>query len=134
MKDGNTIFDRLWEMHTICTLPGGNDLLALDRIFLHDLCGTFSLQRLSAHGRTVRDPERVFAMPDHTLSTRAGRCDADSEMSALMMPVFRRECQKHGIPYFEDGSRRQGIVHVVVPTAPWARWPWASVPTSYATV
>lgn len=109
------LFDTLWDMHVVEHLSGGNDLLAMDRIYLHDLCGTFSFQCMDASGHTVLDPSRVYATPDHTLSSKPGRTDADSEMSALIMPAFREGCRKRGITLFDDGERNQGIVHIVGP-------------------
>ena len=115
MEDRRPLFEKLWESHVISHLNNGNDLLAIDRIYLHDLCGTFAFQCLDSSGHGVANPEHVYATPDHTLASKPCRTDADSEMSALIMPAFRKGCQKYGIPMYDVGDPRQGIVHIMGP-------------------
>ena len=115
MTDRRSLFDKLWESHVISHLSGGNDLLAIDRIYLHDLCGTFAFQCLDSSGHRVASPERVYATPDHTLASKPCRTDAGSEMSALIMPAFRKGCKKYGVTLYDIGDPRQGIVHITGP-------------------
>lgn len=109
------LFDKLWEMHTVEELGNGYYLIALDRIYLHDLCGMYSFQMMDANEKKVFRKEIVYAMPDHTLPTCAGRKIEDSEISAAVMPRFREGCRKSGISLFDLDSENQGIVHIVGP-------------------
>ena len=35
-----TLFEKLWARHRICTLDDGDDLVAIDRVFLHERTGS----------------------------------------------------------------------------------------------
>ena len=115
MEDRRCLFDKLWDSHTVEKIDEDNYLIAIDRVFLHDLCGTFAFQMLDSTGRTIRDPSRIYATPDHTLSSFPGRIDETSPMSRLIMPKFRKGCEKYNIKAFQPGDPNQGIVHVVGP-------------------
>lgn len=111
----NTLFDKLWNLHTVEEMEDGNYLLAIDRIYLHDLCGMFSFQMLDANKMEVLRKRTVYAMPDHSLASKKGRDIGDSEMSRCIIPKFRQGCEKYGITLFDLGNKDQGIVHIVGP-------------------
>ncbi len=52
----STLFDKLWEQHTVEELDDGLSLIYIDRIFLHERTGSIALQSLHEEGRTVRKP------------------------------------------------------------------------------
>lgn len=70
-----TLSDRIWQSHVVAPLDGAADLLAIDRIFLHERTGAAALNALATAGRRVIDPARVFAVTDHIVDTRPGRTD-----------------------------------------------------------
>jgi len=111
-----TLFDRIWDAHRVASLPGGADLIAIDRVFLHERTGAAALARMAEMGRRVRDPARVFAVMDHIVDTRPGRGDG------TLMPggegfitETRAACRAAGITLFDVNDRDQGIVHVISP-------------------
>ena len=96
-------------------MEDGIDLLAIDRIFLHDLCGTFSFQRIDKNGYKIPHPELVFATPDHTLATSKGREFLCTPLTEQYLEPFRKGCADYGIKLFDVGDEHQGIVHVIGP-------------------
>ena len=62
--------DRLWDMHVVASLPGGVDLIHVDRHLLHDLTGALAFSSLKAGGPTVRHPERTWGVVDHLISSK----------------------------------------------------------------
>ena len=73
---GKTLFEKIWDLHVIRETEPGLFLLAIDRIYLHDLCGAFSFQMLEQNGCAVLRPETVFpcrAVPAW-IPPKAGRC------------------------------------------------------------
>ncbi|MCG8592013.1 MAG: 3-isopropylmalate dehydratase large subunit [Proteobacteria bacterium] len=112
---GRTLFDKLWEPHVIEALGDGIDLIRIDRHFLHDLSGPFSLKGLAELGLPVRCPELTFATPDHGVATEPGRSDGSTPASAKLLPALRRSCERLGIRLFDLDDERQGIVHVIGP-------------------
>jgi 3-isopropylmalate/(R)-2-methylmalate dehydratase large subunit len=111
-----TLFDKIWDAHRVASLPGGADLIAIDRVFLHERTGAAALRRMAELGRRPIDPARVFAVMDHIVDTREGRGDG------TLMPggegfitETRAACRAAGITLFDVGDPRQGIVHVISP-------------------
>ncbi len=115
MPAGNTIFDRIWDVHVVAPLGGGFDLLHVDRHLLHDLSGPSALGALRAQGRALRNPELTFATPDHGVSTLPDRDDDSSPIGARLVPALRRGCHEAGVRLFDIHDPEQGIVHVIGP-------------------
>lgn len=115
-KHPETLFARIWAAHRVATLDADTDLIAIDRILLHERTGGIALRSLAERGRRVQDPSRAFAIMDHVVDTRPGRTDA------TMMPggtafieTTRQAARDAGIRVFDLGDPAQGIVHVVSP-------------------
>lgn len=113
---GKTLFDKLWDLHTITELDGGESLLLIDRIFLHERTGSIALQSLAEKGRKVRSPAQVFCTMDHIVDTFPGRGDQTLMPSGQdFILATRAETKAAGIQLFDIGDERQGIVHVISP-------------------
>ena len=110
-----TLFDKIWDAHVVADLGSGMALLAIDRHIMHDLGGGRGLKQLRESGRKVRNPEMVFATPDHAVSSEPGRTSETTELSSGYLKVLREETARHGIRLFDLGEPGQGIVHVVGP-------------------
>ena len=111
----STLFDKIWSEHTIFTREDGNTLLYVDRHLIHDL--HFRLfDQLRAEGHAIREPEKLFGVPDHSLPTTA-KSLADipvGEMRAAV-EVLERASKEHNFTHFSMTDDRHGIVHVVGP-------------------
>jgi len=111
----NTVFDRIWASHVMQALPEGDDLLHVDRHFIHDLEASPRLRRLLERGLSVRRPDLTFATPDHAISTLPGR-DADtSVIGARLLHDMRRLSAGQRIRMFDLDESGTGIVHVIGP-------------------
>ena len=111
-----TLFEKLWDIHTVCHLADGVDLIYIDRIFLHERTGSISLVGLDEAGRKIPNPEKVFCTMDHIVDTYAER-DVNTLMPGgrNFIETTRIETQKAGIRLFDIGDSQQGIVHVTSP-------------------
>jgi len=114
MNDNTTLFDKVWDRHVIARLDGGADLLAVDRTFLHDLSGTRAIRALTEEGRGVREPSLTFASPDHAVSTASEGRHEGERYDRCVAPL-KDLSRQHGIRYFDVGSERHGIIHVIGP-------------------
>jgi len=111
-----TLFDKLWDMHTVTELGDGECLIYIDRIFLHERTGSIALQSIAEKNRKVRDPSRVFVTMDHIVDTFPGRGDETLMPSGReFIEATRKEARAAGLTLFDIGDERQGIVHVVSP-------------------
>lgn len=113
---GKTAFEKIWAAHCVADLGDGTDLIMVDRILLHERTGGVALKSLQESGRSVNDPDQVFATMDHIVDTLPGRTDTTLMPTGRDFILATREASKSaGISLFDLGDPRQGIVHVISP-------------------
>jgi len=110
----STLAQKLWEAHVVRSHPGEPDLLYVDLHLVHEVTSPQAFEGLRLAGRSVRHPDLTLATMDHNVPTKGGMRAAD-EMSRRQMELLRGNCEREGIPLYQVGSRRQGIVHVIGP-------------------
>jgi 3-isopropylmalate/(R)-2-methylmalate dehydratase large subunit len=116
-----TLADKIWNAHRVASTAAGSDLIAIDRVFLHERTGASALKSMAAAGRPVRDPSRVFAVMDHIVDTRIGRNDNKGGDQTLMqggqafITETRAAAHAAGITLFDVTDPDQGITHVISP-------------------
>ena len=110
---GQTLYEKIWNGHTVASGPGGRTLLYIDRHLLHD--GSFhAFEALKRAGRKVRRPDAAFATPDHYVPTRGREKIADPELRDKV-ETLQANARAARITLFAVGDDRQGIVHVIGP-------------------
>ena len=115
MSQAKTLFDKIWEPHVAADLGGGSILLHLDRVLLHDMNSSRSLDDIKQAGRTVRNPGLAFATPDHLVSSATDRVSVLGGIAERQLAAMRKSCARDGIRLFDVGRLGQGIVHVIGP-------------------
>ncbi|MEM8696218.1 MAG: 3-isopropylmalate dehydratase large subunit [Pseudomonadota bacterium] len=116
LNDSTSLFDKLWDSHVAADLPGGAQLIVIDRIFLHERTGPAALNALAEAGRKIADPSRVFAVADHIVDTRPGRGDKTLMPGGqVFITELRAAAKAAGITLFDVTDPDQGIVHVISP-------------------
>ena len=111
---GLTLFDKIWNDHTIERDKDGAYLIYIDRIFLHERTGSLALSSLESSGRTTRNPAHVFCTMDHIVDTHPGRSDNTTTPGGKeFIQVTRQRAKQEGITLFDLGDPMQGISHVV---------------------
>ena len=112
-----TLFDKLWDGHRVLTLESGEDLIAIDRVFLHERTGSVALESIVESGRSPRSPEHVFVTMDHIVSNKADRHgdDARTPGGDVFITATREAAKKTGINLIDVLDADQGIVHVISP-------------------
>lgn len=110
-----TLFDKVWDLHTVGTLPSGQTQLFIGLHLIHEVTSPQAFAMLRERGLEVLFPERTIATVDHIVPTEnQARPFADS-LAEEMMQALERSCQEHGITFYNVGSGSQGIVHVIAP-------------------
>ena len=111
-----SLFEKLWEQHTVAALGDGNDLIYIDRIFLHERTGSIALKSLEADNRKIRNRSRVFCTMDHIVDTFPGRDDSTLMPSGhLFIKATRESANAAGITLYDIDDKDQGIAHVISP-------------------
>ena len=114
--EARTLAGMLWEEHVVASLDSDTDLLAIDRLLLHERTGGVALKSLDEAGRQVLAPGQVFATMDHIVDTFPGRSDKTlMPTGTAFLTAMREGAHKHGITLFDLHDPRQGIVHVISP-------------------
>jgi 3-isopropylmalate/(R)-2-methylmalate dehydratase large subunit len=108
-----TLFERIWERHVVREEPGEPALLYIDLHLIHEVTSPQAFESLRLAGRRVRRPDRSLATMDHNVPTD-GRPVSDP-LARAQLDALRANCAEFGIPLYETGSGREGIVHVIGP-------------------
>jgi 3-isopropylmalate/(R)-2-methylmalate dehydratase large subunit len=110
---GRTLFDKVWESHLVPRAEGLPALLYVDLHLVHEVTSPQAFEGLRAAGRRVRRPDLTIATMDHNVVT--GDDTPMDELSAQQLAALARNCAEFGVPLYETGSGREGIVHVIGP-------------------
>ncbi|MGL5880627.1 MAG: aconitase family protein, partial [Xenococcaceae cyanobacterium] len=64
-----TLFDRVWDLHTVGTLPSGQTQLFIGLHLIHEVTSPQAFGMLRDRGLKVLFPERTVATVDHIVPT-----------------------------------------------------------------
>jgi 3-isopropylmalate/(R)-2-methylmalate dehydratase large subunit len=112
---GTTLYEKIWDAHTVAELPTGETLLYIDRHLVHEVTSAQAFDGLRLAGRKVRRPDLTFATADHNVPTDGDRLNIKDLLSRAQIDALQRNCAQFGIPYYGLESERQGIVHIIGP-------------------
>ncbi len=112
---GQTLLQKVWDLHTVRTLPTGQTQLFIGLHLIHEVTTPQAFDALREHGWRVARPDRTFATVDHIVPTRQRQRPFLDVMAEDMIASLERNCRDFGIPLYDIGDDRQGIVHVIGP-------------------
>ena len=110
-----TLLNKVWNAHTVRTLPTGQTQLFVGLHLIHEVTTPQAFDMLRARGWRVRFPSRTIATVDHIVPTRDQRRPFGDVMAEEMLAALERNCREAGIRLFDINSGSQGIVHVIGP-------------------
>ena len=112
---GRSLFDKVWDMHTVRELPGGQTQLFIGLHLIHEVTSPQGFQMLREAGLEVLRPDRTFATPDHIIPTDSRTRPLQISEAEEMLSALETNTEQSGIQLFGVGSGDQGIVHVIGP-------------------
>jgi 3-isopropylmalate/(R)-2-methylmalate dehydratase large subunit len=116
MQKPKTLFEKVWDAHVVRSPEGEPALLYIDLHLVHEVTSPQAFEGLRLAGRKVRRPDLTFATIDHNVPTTSDeRFQIKDQIAAQQIATLRRNCENFGVPLFDIGSGRQGIVHVIGP-------------------
>ena len=65
----STLFDKIWDLHTVATLPSGQTQLFIGLHLIHEVTSPQAFAMLKERGLKVLRPDRTFATVDHIIPT-----------------------------------------------------------------
>jgi 3-isopropylmalate/(R)-2-methylmalate dehydratase large subunit len=112
---GRTLYDKIWESHSVGTLPTGQTQLFIGLHLIHEITTAPAFDMLREKGMDIVFPERTFATVDHIVPTDIRtRPFLDSEAEELTQ-ALEKNVKQFGVEFFGIDSANQGIVHVIGP-------------------
>ena len=109
------LFQKVWESHQVGQLENGQTQLFVGRHLIHEVTSPQAFGMLKERGLPVRYPERTFATVDHIVPTDEINEPYSDPLADAMIKELRKNCEETGVTFFDVGSGKQGIVHVVGP-------------------
>ena len=110
-----TLFDKVWELHTVGTLPSGLTQLFIGLHLIHEVTSPQAFAMLKERDLKVLFPERTIATVDHIVPTENQARPFMDSMAEEMIQALEKSCQENDITFYNIGSGNQGIVHVIAP-------------------
>ena len=112
---GRTLYDKIWESHSVGILPTGQTQLFIGLHLIHEITTAPAFDMLREKGMDIAFPERTFATVDHIVPTDIrNRPFLDSEAEELTQ-ALEKNVKQFGVEFFGIDNANQGIVHVIGP-------------------
>ena len=112
---GKTLFDKIWDAHTVTDITGGPTQLYIDRHYCHEVTSPQAFDGLRGRGLRVRRPDRTFSTPDHNIPTVNQDRPIADPVSARQVDTLLKNAGEFGIKLFPLGDEHNGIIHVMGP-------------------
>ena len=110
-----TLFQKVWDAHSVRKLPNGQTQLFVGLHLVHEVTSPQAFDMLRARGGRVAFPDRTIATVDHIVPTRDQRRPFLDVMAEDMLSALEKNCRQAGVRLFDIPSGSQGIVHVIGP-------------------
>src|SRR5262245_66401823 len=96
---GCTLYDKIWESHSVGILPTGQTQLFIGLHLIHEITTAPAFDMLREKGMDVAFPNRTFATVDHIVPTdMRKRPFLDQEAEELTQRSEERRVGKESIP------------------------------------
>src|SRR5690625_452895 len=111
------LFQKVWDAHTVATLPNGNTQLFIGLHLIHEVTSPQAFAMLKEQGIGVMHPERTFATVDHIVPTAPDQRlrPFQDGLAEDMIVALKANCEENGITYYGETNPNQGIVHIIGP-------------------
>lgn len=115
MTDKRNLFNKVWDLHSVRTLAGGQTQLFIGLHLIHEVTSPQAFSILRDRGLTVQYPDRTLATVDHIIPTDVQLRPFADGLAEEMMSAIEKNCRDFGVRLFNLDDKRQGVVHIVGP-------------------
>lgn len=112
---GKTLFEKVWDAHVVTTIPGGPDVLYIDKHLIHEVTSPQAFAGLEKRGIGVFRTKNIIATADHNVPTKDQHLPIKEALSRSQVQKLTDNCKKFGVTLYGLGHEYQGIVHVIGP-------------------
>ena len=111
----STLFAKIWDAHVVKTAEGDQDVLYIDRHFIHEVTSPQAFDGLRQRNLPVFRPAQTIATADHNVPTRDQHLPIRELLSRFQVDKLTENCRDFGLELYGLGHPYQGIVHVIGP-------------------
>ena len=109
------LFQKVWDAHAVRELSNGQTQLLIGTHLIHEVTSPQAFGMLRDLGIKVKYPGRTFATVDHIVPTDQREQPFSDPLADAMIKELAKNAEEFGVTYFDLGSGKQGVVHVVGP-------------------
>jgi len=110
-----TLFDKVWDAHVVTEIPGGNQVLYIDRHLIHEVTSPQAFNGLRSRGLPLLRKDRIVATADHNVPTIDQDKPIKDPLGAKQVRMLSENCAEFDVDLYGLGHPYQGIVHVIGP-------------------
>lgn len=110
-----TLVEKIWNKHVVKQIDEKDYVLYIDRHFIHEVTSPQAFNVLKEKGVPVFRVDQTTATVDHNIPTVNQELPIEQKESRIQVEELRKNCIDFGIPLFDIGNEKQGIVHVIGP-------------------
>ena len=110
-----TLFDKIWDAHIVDEVAGRQQVLYIDRHFIHEVTSPQAFDGLRKRKLALRRSDRTIATADHNVPTLHQHLPIADELSRFQVNTLTENCAAFGVDLYGLGHPYQGIVHVIGP-------------------
>jgi len=110
-----TLYDKVWDRHTVTTLPTGQTQLFVGLHLIHEVTSPQAFGMLRERGLDVAYPKLTHATVDHIVPTADQSRPYGDDAAETMMAELEENVRDSGIVFDDPDTGNQGIVHVIGP-------------------
>jgi 3-isopropylmalate/(R)-2-methylmalate dehydratase large subunit len=110
-----TLFDKIWDSHTVQKLQDNNIVLYIDRHYIHEVTSPQAFQKLKNRNIKIFRPNQITATTDHNVPTQNQHLPIKDRLSKEQIKQLEYNCKINNIQLYNLNSDYQGIVHVIGP-------------------
>lgn len=110
-----TLFEKVWDQHVVDQVEGGQEVLYIDRHFIHEVTSPQAFSGIRDRGIDIYRKDKIVATADHNVPTKNQHLPIKDALSKLQVDTLKQNCKDFGIELYGLGHPYQGIVHVIGP-------------------
>jgi 3-isopropylmalate/(R)-2-methylmalate dehydratase large subunit len=112
---GRTLYDKIWDSHTVGILPTGQTQLFIGLHLIHEITTAPAFDMLREKGMDVAFRDRTFATVDHIVPTDLRQRPFLDREAEELTQALENNVKQFDVEFFGLDSMNQGIVHVIGP-------------------
>ncbi|MGL6225898.1 MAG: 3-isopropylmalate dehydratase large subunit [Thermoguttaceae bacterium] len=109
------MYEKIWDNHVVYQEEGQDAILYIDLQLVHEVTSPQAFEGLRLAKRSVRRPNKTFAVQDHNVPTINRSLPIADPISKQQIDLLRSNCKEFGIRLFDIDDPDQGVVHIVGP-------------------